>query len=366
MSDFISELRREVVDAHGRYRRRGRLQRAARAMYPRVWRPAAVLAAVAVAAGLVGAVVAVRFLAAPERPASRPQIVAVIAIGGTPVSAAFGGRSLWVTDFTGSVVRVDPRGRRVLARIKVPAQPESIAAGAGSVWVRTRDASGPAGGPLGSHLLHIDPRTNRVLARVALGGGSALALGAHAVWAARRFTMPEGIDQIDPTTGARSGRMPLRNVDGIAVARAAVWVIQHDGTVLEVDAAAGRIARRWPQLAPSSAGGSSQHALAADSDGAWVLSTVNAAILRIADGRAVRQIPIDPSTQPLLARARDGLWITSADALLRHNRITRIDPDTGNITGMLDLGRQRPNALVATDDALCVVTAEGKILLIRS
>ena len=362
MSDFISELRREVVDAHGRHRRRGRLQRAARAMYPRVWRPAAVLAAVAVAAGLVGAVVAVRFLAAPERPASRPQIVAVIAIGGTPVSAAFGGRSLWVTDFTGSVVRVDPRGRRVLARIKVPAQPESIAAGAGSVWVRTRDASGP----LGSHLLHIDPRTNRVLARVALGGGSALALGAHAVWAARRFTMPEGIDQIDPTTGARSGRMPLRNVDGISVARAAVWVIQHDGTVLEVDAAAGRIARRWPQLAPSSAGGSSQHALAADTDGAWVLSTVKAAILRIADGRAVRQIPIDPATQPLLARAHDGLWITSADALLRHNRITRIDPDTGNITGMLDLGRQRPNALVATDDALCVVTAEGKILLIRS
>ena len=97
-----------------------------------------------------------------------------------------------------------------------------------------------------------------------------------------------------------------------------------------------------------------------------MLSTVKAAILRIADGRAVRQIPIDPSTQPLLARARDGLWITSADALLRHNRITRIDPDTGNITGMLDLGRQRPNALVATDDALCVVTAEGKILLIRS
>ena len=67
-----------------------------------------------------------------------------------------------------------------------------------------------------------------------------------------------------------------------------------------------------------------------------MLSTVNAAILGIADGRAVRQIPIDPSTQPLLARARDGLWITSADALLRHNRITRIDPDTGNITAMLD------------------------------
>ena len=291
MSDFISELRREVVDAHGRHHRRGRLQRAARAMRPRVWRPAAVLAAVAVAAALVGAVVAVRYLAAPERPASRPQIVAVIAIGGTPVSAAFGGGSLWVTDFTGSVVRVDPRGRRVLARIKVRAQPGSIAAGAGSVWVRTRDASGPAGGPLGSHLLHIDPRTNRVLARVALGGGSALALGAHAVWAARRFTMPEGIEQIDPTTGAPSGRMPLRNVDGIAVARAAVWVIQHDGTVLEVDAATGRIARRWPQLAPSSAGGSSQHALAADTDGAWVLSTVKAAILRIADGRAV---PADP------------------------------------------------------------------------
>ena len=364
MSDFLTELRREVVDAHGRHRRRGRLHRRVRSSHPRAWRPAALLAAVAVAAGFVSAVVAVRFVAAPERAPGRPQIVAVIPVGGTPVDAAFGAGSLWVTDFTGAVVRVDPAGR-VLARIAVRGQPESIAAGAGSVWVRSPDASGPAGGPLGSHLLEIDPSTNRAVARGPLGGGSGLAVGADGVWAPHRFTMPEGIDRIDPITGARTGRIRLPNVDGVAVAGATLWVIQHDGTVAQIDAATWRIARRWPQLAPSDSGGSSAPILP-DTGGAWVLSTVKAAILRIAGGRVVRRIPIDPSARPLLARARDGLWIASGDSLGHRNRVSRIDPDTGDVTATLDLGNQRPKALVATDDGLSVLTADGRVLLIRS
>ncbi len=365
MSEFLSELRREVVDAHGRHRRRGLLQRSARAVHPRGWRPAALVAAVAAAAGLAGAVVAVRFLAAPERAPSRPQIVAVIPVGGMPVDAAFAGGSLWVTDFAGAVVRVDPAGRRVLARIAVRDQPEEIAADTDSVWVRSPDASGPAGGPLGTHLLHIDASTDRVLGRVPLGGGSGLVVGADAVWAPRRFTMPEGIDRIDPSTGTRTGRIPLPSVDRVAVAEATLWAIQHDGTVAQIDAATGRIARRWPQLAPSDAGGWSASVLP-DADGVWVLSTVKAAILRIAGGRVVRRIPIDPSARPLLTRARDGLWIASGDSLGRRNRVSRIDPHTGEMTATLDLGSQRPKALVATDYGLCVLTADGKVLLIRS
>ena len=362
MSEFLSELRREVVDAHGRHRRRGRLRRA---VHRRVWRPASLLAAMAVAAGLVGVVMAVRFLAAPEHAPSRPQIVAVIPVGGTPVDAAFGSGSLWVTDFAGAVVRVDPSGPRVLARIAVRGQPESIAASADSVWVRSPDARGPAGGPLGTRLLHIDESTDRVLGRVPLGGGSGLAVGADEVWAPRRFTMPEGIDRIDRATGVRTGRIPLPSVDRVAVAGTTLWVIQHDGTVAQIDAATGRIARRWPQLAPSDAGGWSAPILA-DAGGAWVLSTVKAEILHITGGRVVRRIPIDRSARPLLTRARDGLWIASGDSLGRRNRVSRIDPDTGAVTATLDLGNQRPKALVATDDDLCVLTADGKVLVIRS
>ena len=103
-----------------------------------------------------------------------------------------------------------------------------------------------------------------------------------------------------------------------------------------------------------------------DAGGTWVLSTVKAAILRIAGGRVVRQIPIDRSARPLLTRARDGLWIASGDSLGHRNRISRIDPDTGDVTATLDLGNQRPMALVDTGDTLCVVTAQGDVLLVRS
>ena len=134
-------------------------------------------------------------------------------------------------------------------------------------------------------------------------------------------------------------------------------MIQHDGTVAQIDAATGRIARRWPQLAPSDAGGWSAPMLP-DAGGTWVLSTVKAAILRIAAGRVVRQ------SRSIRRRGHchphdDGLWIASGGDLGRRNRVSRIDPDTGNVTATLDLGTQRPIALVATDDALCVVTAQG-------
>jgi DNA-binding beta-propeller fold protein YncE len=363
VSDFITELRREVLDAHTRHRRRGRLHRRVRSAHPRAWRPPAVLAAAVLAASVVVLVMSMRFLAQPVP--SRPHVVAVLRVGGTPTDAAFGDGSLWVTDFTGTVVRLDPGRRRVLARISVRGQPESIAAGADSVWVRSPDASGPAGGPLGTHLLEIDPRRNRVVARVTLGGGSGLAVDADAVLAPRRFTMPEGIDRIDPATGARTRPIHLPNVDGVAVGADALWVIQHDGTVAQIDPSTDRIAHRWPQLAPSDASGMSAPILP-DAGGTWLLSTTKATILRIADGRVVRQIPIDPSARPLLTRARDGLWIASGDNLGHRNRVSRIDPDSGHVTATLDLGHQRPMTLVATNDALFVVTAQGHVLLIRS
>jgi hypothetical protein len=160
-------------------------------------------------------------------------------------------------------------------------------------------------------------------------------------------------------------RIDLANVDGVAQAGATLWAIQHDGTVVQLDAATGRIVRRWSQLAPSEAGGSTPR-LAPVRDGVWVLSTVKAEIMRIAGGRVVLRTPVDRSVRPLLARGHDGLWIAAGDALGRHNRVIRLDPDSGRANAAIEVGDHRPTALVAAGRTLYVVTADGRAVVIRS
>jgi sugar lactone lactonase YvrE len=293
-------------------------------------------------------------------------VAAVIRVGGVPDGAAFGAGVLWVADFNGTVVRIDPVRRRVVGRIRLDGQPDSIAVGTDGLWVRVLSGTDRAA----ATVEHLDPRTGRVLARTAVGAGSGVAVGGRAVWAPRRFFGPEGIDRIDRARGVRTGRLGVRNVDGVVEAGGVLWVAVHDGTIVQIDAATGRVVRRWPALAPSEATASGTGTIVADDRGAWVLSTHRAEILRLAGGRVVRRIAVDPTAQPLLTRVRGALWIaagggpTAADA--RHNRVTRIDPDSGRATATVDTGDQRPVALVAAGGELLVVTAQGRVLVVRS
>ena len=88
MSDFVTELRREVVGAHAAHR-----QSAARTRRRR-WRP--ILAgALALAACVAAIVVAYRALPAPEQTAE-PHVVKLLHIGGVPNDAVLAAGSLWV------------------------------------------------------------------------------------------------------------------------------------------------------------------------------------------------------------------------------------------------------------------------------
>ena len=82
-----------------------------------------------------------------RRPASRP------ATGRSRCSRPPG--SVWVTNlYSSTVARIDPRTNRVVARIPVGARPYGLAAGGGSVWV-SNSGEGTVS--------RIDPRTNRVV-----------------------------------------------------------------------------------------------------------------------------------------------------------------------------------------------------------
>jgi len=86
--------------------------------------------------------------------------------------------------------RLDRRSGRILATIKLPFIPRTVAAGEGGVWVTA---------PLDDRVLQIDPETNAITATIPTGRGtSGVAAGAGWVWVTS--TIDGTVSRIDPGT----------------------------------------------------------------------------------------------------------------------------------------------------------------------
>ena len=198
MSDYLTELRRDLVDAHGRHRRSRTLPRAARALRRRPQVALAALAAAACAAGLLTGAAALR----DRAPAEALRVVAVVPLGGQPIDATLVAGSLWVARYDGDVLRVDPVRREVVRRIRLGRNVSSIAGTARDVWVTTEPAVDESGG----RLVRLDPATGDISARVRLGAFAAvLAAGDRSLWALdsqNDTEAPVRIRRIDPADGA--------------------------------------------------------------------------------------------------------------------------------------------------------------------
>ncbi|HET8742545.1 MAG TPA: BTAD domain-containing putative transcriptional regulator [Gaiella sp.] len=119
--------------------------------------------------------------------------------------------AVWVINPDQSVSRIDPRTNRVVARVKAKAQ--VIAAGEGDVWI------GQEGG-----IAEVDTATNVVSRQIALGENtpSGLAVGAGSVWAADPFD--GSIWRIPRERPAGKRRIPLaRWVNVVAFGAGSVW-----------------------------------------------------------------------------------------------------------------------------------------------
>src|SRR5919107_1061033 len=169
--DFTTRLQLQLREAAEREERRGpaarRIATVRGTLAPRLALGPALAAA---APGLVlrvarGALTAGGSDRGPE-PATPPgpRVVGTVPIGDALNGggiAAFG--AVWVSDSgRGQIVKVDPDSRRVTAPIPVEGETEMTAAD-GSLWA-VRNASGTPSGPL----LRIDPRTGRIVRRIAL------------------------------------------------------------------------------------------------------------------------------------------------------------------------------------------------------
>ena len=361
MSDYITGLRGDLVDAADRHRRRSRLGTARRRLVvlPRFWRPA--LAGAAIAASVLAALVVASTLS-PSRHVARPKIAAVVQIGGQPQDAVLAGGSLWVSDYSGHVTKLDPGSGRVTARIDVDGNPEGIAAGAGGVWAASPDAYRDGRGSL---LSRIDPRTGDVERIRARGYVMGLALGAGGVWLLD-WHNPR-LQRIDPASHERTAtvELPREVVTVAAGGDKTLWGLGPEGTVSSIDGNSLAV-QRAPRVAGTS-GEAFANALAADAEGAWVANPEADVVLRIESGQVVSRIPVGPDPGPV-AVGDDAVWVAYGDrtALPDNYRLARIDPETDTVAATVDLGRHQPKAILPVGDDVWVIAGDGTALLVTT
>jgi hypothetical protein len=182
-----------------------------------------------------------------SRPAPQPRWqIGHVTISGTEMSSgATGFGSLWTYDLnSGQVLRADQRAHRVLAKIRVRAELPftALAIGDGAVWTvpvqQITHASVPRR-PVPVTLSRIDPRTNRVVARVTLHGlrpvDLAAAGGAVWVWG------EAGAQRIDPARGRATASIsvPGQRIKGLVATDTRVSVVTDFGRLVTFDARTG-------------------------------------------------------------------------------------------------------------------------------
>jgi hypothetical protein len=365
MSDYVTGLRRDLVEAAERQAQRGRAGRVARPLHPRAWSPTALAGAAAVAVAVVAVVVTLTTLAPPPKP-SDAKIVATVHLGGQPRDAALAGGSLWIADFEGRVLRVDPTTRRVRARIPVSGSAIAVAGDGDVVWVMSND---DASGGSRSHLFKLDARSGRILARVPVNGfGGRIEAGAGGLW-----LFPDrhsgDLERIDPETFERTAYVP-RNVggrltqgvsSGLAVSGRSVWTRQRR-SVFEIDGGSGRVVSRVDGIPPTQSYDTAR-TLLADRDGVWVVGQTDGVLYRIEGGRIIQRIAVG-ATAGVVARVGSTVWVSAARGPTGGNQLVRIDPDDGEVVQRVDFGFDVPQALVPVGKDLWVITSGGEAKLV--
>jgi|GEM_PF-6063255 len=119
-----------------------------------------------------------------------------------------------------------------------------VAAASDAVWVLNR--SQPSGDAI---LVRVDPATDRVVARIAVGPAAVrVAAGDGSVWVLRSSLNSSDLVEVDPASNRVARTVPLGNSTGPArafgehllVAGGAVWVMNQAG-ILRVDPGSGRV-----------------------------------------------------------------------------------------------------------------------------
>jgi hypothetical protein len=244
------------------------------------------------------------------------RVTRTLQVGGQqdePVSVTSGAGSLWVLDFSGPLLRIDPASGAITKRFPVRGLGADVAYGDGFIWVITDEPAADGGH---EYLYKIDPSRDVIVTAAPIpGAGPACAAspGPQGIWIGCA-----GVDRI--TLISQGSLQPVQSlrVDSggftpqIVPGQKAMWVLTPSG-LARADPASGRItAIIHTGFAPSAL---SAPALIMDSAGRlWITGSLLAVVVP----GTLAAYPV-ARTPDLISAAADGpaIWVDTGSTLVR-------------------------------------------------
>jgi hypothetical protein len=367
--DFVTQLRLQLREAALEDERRSPAARRLVDARLRAPRPAALAAGITVALLAFAAALGALSLRGEPEP-TKPKVVRSFRVSDGLTSMVQGSGAVWATDLSsGNVLRIDPKTRKVVARIPVVGGAGGISpdmlvtAGPGTVWVLAGDLqNGGVEGPV--RLMRIDPRRNRVVAGIPLtkpSGGTFSPQGVHVGEGVVWVIGTAGALQIDPASNTPQRYVPIGGAArGVVAAGDALWVLGLNGRLRQVDARTGRTVRtvRVPVTTGTFlAGGAPGPLMLVDHGHLSAFDPTN--------GRVLWRAPFEASLRLAAPGRNDTLWVFLDRTPERRDRLVRIDAGTGRRTGQVDVSEPGAAGLAQVGRDVWLASPDGRITVIR-
>ena len=278
-------------------------------------------------------------------------------LGSTPTAVTAGEGAVWVLDADDQTVsRVEP-GSQAIATFGIGSTPTDLAAGAGALWVGSGGVreSAQSASSVTVGLARVDPATRTVRARVRLPAARTIgsntvedhvAVEPDAVWT----IAPDGaLVRIEPRTNRVVARVRGLRAQAVGAGEGQVWALSGDGTIARIDRETNTIAAKGRIDASAVA------SLAVGGGSAWVTAPADGTVWRVDGGSRLRMrtVRAEPGVGDVSFGAR-ALWVANP---LR-GTVLRIDPERNVVTRTVALGGV-PRGVAATGDVVYVALAEA-------
>jgi ABC-type branched-subunit amino acid transport system substrate-binding protein/streptogramin lyase/predicted Ser/Thr protein kinase len=253
------------------------------------------------------------------------RVIGQVPIPGPSLVAAHG-RSVWVSNTTRTLSRIDGNKLSVTKVVPATATADDLVATKDAVWVLDLE---------GRVLVKVDAAYGSAAKRVPLPAvkrpayqsGAGVDAGRGAVWVAPGTRRLLKLDQRDArVVRAVDLRRPL---DDVAVGTGAVWAISSaSARVFQIDPRSGSVRARIPLVARAGLTRPVPVAVTTGEGAVWVLNQNTPSVSRIDPrlGAVTATIPLGVGSAPsAIATGAGAVWV----ALTGEGTVVRIDPDTG-------------------------------------